>query len=82
MHRYASDTTEVEVYVKLTDVLVKNTKAANKRQTLFDGGGLYLAIEPSGSKLWRMKYRFNGKEKLLSFGKYPDVGLKEARERA
>jgi len=49
---------------------------------LFDGGGLYLVIEPSGSKLWRMKYRFNGKEKLLSFGKYPDVSLKEVRERA
>ena len=68
--------------MKLTDVLVKNTKATNRRQTLFDGGGLYLAIEPSGSRLWRMKYRFNGKEKLLSFGKYPDVSLKEARERA
>jgi integrase len=68
--------------MKLTDMLVRSTKAANKRQTLFDGGGLYLVIEPSESKLWRMKYRFNGKEKLLSFGKYPDVSLKEARERA
>ena len=68
--------------MKLTDVLVKSTKATTKRQTLFDGGGLYLVIEPSGSRLWRMKYRFNGKEKLLSFGKYPDVSLKEARERA
>ena len=40
--------------VKLTDVLVKNTKATNKRQTLFDGGGLYLAIEPSGSRVWQI----------------------------
>ena len=41
--------------MKLTDILVRNTKATNKRQTLFDGGGLYLVIEPSGSKLWRSK---------------------------
>jgi integrase len=48
---------------------------------MFDGGGLYLEISPAGGKLWRMKYRFDNKGKLLAFGKYPAVSLKEARER-
>ncbi|WP_296652566.1 integrase arm-type DNA-binding domain-containing protein [Paraburkholderia sp.] len=48
---------------------------------LFDGGGLYLALMPSGAKKWRLKYRFNGKENLLTFGDYPSVTLAEARER-
>src|SRR3546814_15946588 len=51
---------------------------AAKRQRpykLSDGGGLHLLVQPSGSKLWRMKYRFDGKEKLLSFGKYPLITL-------
>ena len=46
-----------------------------------DGGGLFLWITPAGGKLWRWKYRFDGKEKLMAFGKYPDVTLKRARER-
>jgi hypothetical protein len=48
---------------------------------LFDGGGLFLALMPSGSKKWRMKYRFNGKENLLTFGDYPTVTLADARQR-
>ena len=48
---------------------------------MFDGGGLYLEIRPNGSKWWRLKYRFGGKEKRLSLGVYPDVSLKDARER-
>jgi hypothetical protein len=44
-----------------------------------DGGGLFLLVQPNGSKLWQMRCRFNGKEKLLSFGKYPGVGLSAAR---
>ena len=48
---------------------------------MFDGGGLYLEIAPAGGKWWRLKYRFGGKEKRLSLGVYPDVGLKVARER-
>jgi integrase len=67
--------------MKLTDTAIRTAKPAEKRQTLFDGGGLYLVINPNGSKLWRLKYRFDGKEKLLSFGAYPAVSLKEARER-
>lgn len=48
---------------------------------LFDGGGLYLEVAPSGGKWWRLKYRFDGKEKRLSLGIYPQVSLREARER-
>lgn len=47
----------------------------------FDGRGLYLEIAPQGDKWWRFKYRFGGKEKRLSLGVYPDVSLKEARDR-
>lgn len=47
----------------------------------FDGGGLYLHVQPSGSRLWRLKYRYGGKEKLLAYGEFPEVSLSEARER-
>ena len=65
----------------LNDTYIKNLKPAEKAQKHFDGGGLFLFVPTSGSKLWRMAYRFNGKSKLLSFGDYPTVSLKEARER-
>lgn len=65
----------------LSDVAVRNAKPGAKPVRMFDGGGLYLEVTPSGGKLWRLKYRFGGKEKLLALGKYPDVGLKDARER-
>ena len=48
----------------LTDVACRNAKASDKPIKLFDGQGLYLLVQPSGSKLWRLKYRFEGKEKL------------------
>jgi integrase len=57
-----------------------NFKKLGKRTKLSDGGGLYLDIQPSG-RYWRMKYRFDGKEKTLALGVYPDVSLKLARER-
>ena len=63
----------------LTDVQIKNTKSGEKAQRLFDGGGLYLELSPAGGKLWRLKYRIDGKEKRLALGAYPDVGLREAR---
>lgn len=63
----------------LTDIQIRNAKPAAKPQRLFDGGGLYIEVSPTGGKLWRMKYRFGGKEKRLSFGTYPAVGLKDAR---
>ncbi|AIS88937.1 tyrosine-type recombinase/integrase [Burkholderia pseudomallei] len=66
----------------LTDLRVRNAKpVVNKQQKLFDERGLYLLVTPAGGKWWRLKYRFGGKEKSLSMGVYPDVGLKDARER-
>lgn len=65
----------------LTDTAIRNAKPGPKPARLFDGGGLYLEVAPSGGKWWRLKYRIDGKEKRISLGVYPDVGLKEARER-
>jgi integrase len=65
----------------LTDVLVRNAKAGKKSVKLFDGRGLYMEVSPSGGKWWRLKYRFEGKEKRVSLGVYPDVKLKDARDR-
>jgi len=65
----------------LTDVTIRTAKPGTKPIKLSDEKGLYLEIAPSGGKWWRFKYRFEGKEKRLSLGVYPDVGLKEARER-
>jgi len=65
----------------LTDTAIRNAKPADKARKLFDGGGLYLEVAPSGGKWWRLKYRYGGKEKRLSLGVYPDVSLKDARER-
>jgi integrase len=67
--------------MSLTDATVRNAKAKPKAYKLTDGGGLFLWVQPSGGKWWRYKYRFNGKEKLLALGSYPDVSLAEARER-
>ena len=64
--------------MKLTDAKLRTLKVAGKH---FDGGGLYLELTPSGGRYWRLKYRHGGKEKRLAFGVYPDVSLKEARER-
>ncbi len=65
----------------LTDTAIRNAKPGEKPAKLFDERGLFLLVTPSGGKWWRFKYRFDGKEKLLSLGVYPDVGLKDARER-
>lgn len=65
----------------LTDTAIRNAKPAAKPVRLFDAGGLYLEVAPSGGKWWRLKYRVDGKEKRLSLGVYPDVSLKAARER-
>ena len=66
----------------LTDTAVRAVKPTDKQQKLFDGGGLFLLVAPTGTKSWRLKYRFQGKEKLLALGLYPAVTLKDARERA
>jgi integrase len=66
---------------KLTDPKIRQAKPADKPYKLFDGGGLFLLVQPGGSKLWRLKYRFSGKEKLLAIGSYDKgVSLKKARE--
>lgn len=65
----------------LTDVSIRSAKPAEKTRRLSDGAGLYLEISPAGGKWWRFKFRFDGIEKRLSLGVYPDVGLREARER-
>ena len=65
----------------LTDAVVKRLSAGDKAVRVFDGLGLYLEISPRGGKWWRLKYRFGGKEKLLSMGTYPDTSLKKAREK-
>lgn len=65
----------------LTDTTIRNAKPGERPIRLFDGGGLYLEVSPTGGKWWRLKYRFDGKEKRLSLGVYPDVSLKDARDR-
>lgn len=65
----------------LKELEVKYTQRRQRPYKLSDGGGLHLLVQPSGSKLWRLKYRFDGKEKLLSFGKYPGVSLAAARKK-
>lgn len=63
----------------LSDVTIRTAKPADKQYKLYDEGGLFLIVKPSGGKLWRLKYRHQGKEQALSLGRYPDVGLKDAR---
>jgi integrase len=63
----------------LTDTAIRSAKPTEKPQKLADEKGLFLLVHPNGSKYWRLKYRFDGKEKGLAFGVYPDVGLKDAR---
>src|SRR3569623_2494148 len=65
----------------LTDSAIRSAKPSDKPRMMADEIGLFLLVTPNGGKWWRLKYRFGGKEKLLSLGVYPDVGLKDARER-
>ena len=65
----------------LSDAKARNAKPRPKPYKISDGEGLFLLIMPSGSKYWRLKYFFAGKEKLLALGVYPEVTLADARER-
>ncbi|MCD2316388.1 integrase arm-type DNA-binding domain-containing protein [Sphingomonas sp. IC-11] len=65
----------------LTDTAVRTAKPGLKPRKIADEKGLFLLIQPSGGKLWRLKYRYLGKEKKLSLGCYPDVTLKAARDK-
>jgi len=63
----------------LTDIKIKNAKPEERAYTMTDGGGLGIEISPAGGKLWRWRYRYIGKAQTLSLGKYPAVGLAQAR---
>jgi integrase len=68
--------------VPLTDTAIRNAKPRNKTYTLGDGEGMYLEVMPNGTRFWRMAYRqANGKKNRLTFGKYPEVSLAEARDK-
>ena len=66
---------------KLTELTIRQAKPKLKQYKLFDGGGMFLLVHPNGSKYWRMKFNFEDKSKLASFGVWPDVSLKEARDK-
>jgi len=65
----------------LTDTAIRNAKPGEKAIKLADGAGMFLLITPAGGKLWRLKYRVDGREKLLAIGAYPEISLSEARKR-
>ncbi|HEY1874673.1 MAG TPA: Arm DNA-binding domain-containing protein [Steroidobacteraceae bacterium] len=65
----------------LTDIAIRKERPAIRPRKLFDGGGMYLLLNPDGTRWWRLKYRIEGREKLLSLGVYPEITLKRARER-
>lgn len=67
--------------VPLADIQISKAKPKDKPYKLSVGDGLFLLATPTGGKLWRFKYCFNGKEKLLSFGSYPALSLADARQR-
>lgn len=66
-------------HMPLTDIAIRKATPGAKPKKLADGSGLYLLVNPTGSKLWRWKYRVRGREKLLALGAYPDVSLGDAR---
>lgn len=65
----------------LTDIICRSAKAQAKEYKLTDASGLHLLVSPNGCKGWRLRYRFGGKEQMLSLGTYPEIGLKDARNR-
>jgi hypothetical protein len=64
----------------LTNTAIRAVKLGVRDQKLADGGGLYLLVTPAGGKLWRLKFRVDGKEKNLSLGAYPEITLGNARK--
>ena len=65
----------------LTSLAVQNAKPKEKPYKLSDGGGLHLLVQSGGSKLWRFRYHFAGKENMLAFGSFPEVSLASARDK-
>ena len=76
---WGADPGEARNPMALTDVAIRNAKPGAKAIKLADGGGMFLLVTPAGGKLWRLKYRIDGREKLLAIGAYPEIGLGEAR---
>jgi integrase len=71
-----------KIAVPLSDVAIKRAKPAEKRRKLYDGDGLFIEIHPNGNKFWRFRFRqVTGPENVITFGKYPDVSLAEARQK-
>ena len=66
-------------FMALVDTAPRGLKPENKPKKYSDGGGLFLLVNPNGSKLWRLAFRFDGKQKTLAFGAYPKVTLADAR---
>lgn len=66
---------------RLTDSIITSTEPSDRPKRISDGRGMYLEISPAGGRLWRLKFRFAGKEKRMSLGTYPDVSLAKARQR-
>ena len=66
---------------KLTELKIKYSKPEEKQYKLTDGEGMYLRVYPNSSKYWQLQYRFDGKQKVLSLGVWPEIGLTEAREK-
>ena len=65
----------------LTELQCRNFQPQDKSYKKFDGGGMFLLIKPNGNKYWHLKYKYAGKEKLVSLGVYPGISLKEARKK-
>ena len=64
----------------ISEMKIRTAKPKEAEYKIFDGGGLYLTVTPTGGKLWHFKYRFDGKEKKLAFGPYPEISLQDARQ--
>ena len=65
----------------LTDLKIRSLKPEDKPRRYTDGGNLFVEVRPSGSKLWRYAYKFDGKQKLMALGSYPEVSLAKARKK-
>ncbi|MEZ6012670.1 MAG: Arm DNA-binding domain-containing protein, partial [Hyphomonas sp.] len=65
----------------LTDLKIRSLKPEDKPRRYTDGGNLFVEVRPNGSKLWRYAYKFDGKQKLMALGPYPDISLAKAREK-
>ena len=66
---------------RLTELTIKQSKPKDKQYKITDGEGMFLRIYPNGSKYWQLQYWFEGKQKILSLGVWPEVSLKQAREK-